>query len=67
MIRGIVIAEVALVFVFLINVVLYLITNTEFFLINAGVVFILLFALGIWMHAALELKFIEFLVSGGLG
>ena len=67
MIRGIIIAEAVLVFVFIINMILYLVTNTEFFLINAVVVFILLFALGVWMHAALELKFIEFLVSGGLG
>lgn len=65
--NGLIIVEIGLVCIFMLNVIMYLITGTEFFATNAAVVFILIFVLGMIIHLALNVKFIEFLGSGGLG
>lgn len=65
--NGLIIAEIVLVCVFVLNVILYLITDTEFFITVAVMAFIMMFVLGMIIHLALNVKFIEFLGSGGLG
>jgi hypothetical protein len=65
--NGLIIAEIVLVCVFLLNVIMYLITDTEFFVTVAVMAFIMMFVLGMIIHLALNVKFIEFLGSGGLG
>ena len=65
--NGLIIVEIGLVCVFMLNVIMYLLTGTEFFATNAAVVFILIFIVGMIIHLVLNVKFIEFLGSGGLG
>ena len=65
--NGLIITEIVLVCVFLLNVIMYLITNAEFFVTIAVATFIGIFVLGMIIHLVLNVKFIEFLGSGGLG